>query len=141
MIDKAYIDTSILAAYYCPESISDNVEKLLLSVKKPIISLLTEVELYSVIAKKTRNKELTKRDAHQIQTIYMNHNKEGYYLKLSLNPEHYTNARDLLSSSHSLFTLDAIHLAIAIAEKIPLLTADKTFGKTATKMNVKVFYP
>lgn len=141
MIERAYVDTNILAAYYCPEPISENVEKLLLTVKKPIVSLLTEVELFSVINKKIRNKELTKRDAQQIDTTYMNHVKEGYYLKLSLNPEHYTNARNLLNSSYSLFTLDALHLAIAIAEKIPLLTADKAFGKAAAKMKVTVFYP
>lgn len=140
MIDKGYIDTCILAAYYCPEPSSEDAEKLLLKVKEPVISLLTEVELFSVISKKNRNGELTKRNAQQIINNYTSHLKDGYYHKLSLKAEYYFNASNLLSSLNcTLHTLDALHLMIAISEKLPLITADKKFANAALKIQAQVF--
>jgi hypothetical protein len=31
-----YLDTSILAAYYCPEPLSEKVEKIVISTKRPL---------------------------------------------------------------------------------------------------------
>ncbi len=141
MIDKGYIDTCLLAAYYCPESLSRNAEKLLLTVEQPIISLLTEVELLSVLSKKFRKKELSKRHLQQIATKYMEHIKEGYFHKITVKSEHYTHARDLLGSfNYSLHSLDALHLAIAISEEISLITADLNLAKVAKKIKAKHIY-
>ena len=48
-----YIDTSVLVAYYCPETISDRVESMLLDMEKTAISPLTEVELVSALSGKS----------------------------------------------------------------------------------------
>ena len=53
-----YLDTSILAAYYCPELLSEKVEKIIISAKRPCMSSLTEVELASAISRKIRQKNL-----------------------------------------------------------------------------------
>lgn len=140
MIAKGYIDTCILAAYYCPEPSSEDAEKLLLTVKEPVISLLTEIELFSVIAKKNRNGELSKRNAQQIIKSYTAHVMDGYYHKLPLKAEYYFNASTLLSSLDcSLHTLDALHLMIAISEELPLITVDKKFANAALKAQAQVF--
>ena len=49
-----YIDTSVLAAYYCPEPLSDAAEEIILSVERPAVSLLTRLELISAVSRKIR---------------------------------------------------------------------------------------
>jgi predicted nucleic acid-binding protein len=51
-----YIDTSVLVAYYCPEPFADKAEEFLAKIDKPNISALTEVELFSALSRKLRNK-------------------------------------------------------------------------------------
>lgn len=50
--DSAYIDTSVLGAYYCPEPLSGAAEAALLELRDPCISPLTEVEFASLVARK-----------------------------------------------------------------------------------------
>ncbi len=58
----AYIDTSVLVAYYCPEPLSDQVEAILLNTERPAISQLTEVEFISALTRKIRGQMLTTGD-------------------------------------------------------------------------------
>lgn len=139
MIESAYIDTSVLAAYYCPEKISENAEKALLSIKSPLISYLTEVELFSVLSKKCRKKELKKKTAQQILETYKAHINENYYHRITVKSHHYFHASDLLASfNHALHSLDALHLAIAVCESIPFITADINLAKVAKKVGANV---
>jgi len=39
--ESAYVDTSILGAYYCPEPLSAAAEKALRQLKTPVISVLS----------------------------------------------------------------------------------------------------
>jgi predicted nucleic acid-binding protein len=138
MIKDCYIDTCVLAAYYCPESMSEQAENILQTIQNPMISLLTEVELFSAISKKFRKNELTKKSAQQIVAMYKAHVKDGYYQKIPIKPEHYLYAQDLLESfNYSLHSLDALHLAIATCEKILLLTSDQNLAKVAKKCQTK----
>ena len=135
MIKNCYIDTSVLAAYYCPEEMSDQAEKILLTIQNPIISLLTEVELFSAISKKNRKKEISLKNAQQIIATYKAHLKDEYYQKIMIKSEHYLCAQDLLASfNYSLHSLDAIHLSIATSENILFLTADQNLAKIAKKI-------
>ncbi len=139
MIEKAYIDTSVLAAYYCPEIISEKAEKLLLSVTLPFISYLTEVELFSVLSKKYRKRELSKNTVQKILEIYKIHLNENCYQRIHVKSEHYHCAGDLLASlDYALHSLDALHLAVAIHENIPFITADKNLVKVAKKIGTLV---
>jgi len=49
-----YIDTSVLAAYYCPEPLSDKAEEFILASGTPVITDLTRLELFSAISRKVR---------------------------------------------------------------------------------------
>ena len=53
-----YIDTSVIVAYYCPETLSETVEQLIVKIKQPAISHLTEIELTSAISRKIREKNV-----------------------------------------------------------------------------------
>ncbi len=46
-----YLDTSILAAYYYPEPLSQQAERRMRSSSEPAISELTELELSSAVAR------------------------------------------------------------------------------------------
>jgi hypothetical protein len=50
-----YLDTSVIVAYYCPEALSLQVQDLLREHAKPALSLLTEVEFTSAVAKKGKD--------------------------------------------------------------------------------------
>ncbi|MBI2801382.1 MAG: PIN domain-containing protein [Gammaproteobacteria bacterium] len=66
MLDEsAYIDTGILGAYYCPEPLSPIAENALRQVNAPVISVLSEVEFCSLIARKRRLRELSERQARE----------------------------------------------------------------------------
>ncbi len=53
-----YLDTSVITAYYCNDSTSLYAQTGLAQLSDAYISILTEVEFHSAIAKKIRNREL-----------------------------------------------------------------------------------
>ena len=54
-----YVDTSVLAAYYCTEPLSAAAQTAIREAHEPVISLLVEVEFASAVALKVRTGELT----------------------------------------------------------------------------------
>ena len=53
---------------------------------------------------------------------------------MALSSEHFLTARKLVTSAHSsLRTLDGLHLAVALAENLPLVTADQDLAKAAKR--------
>jgi predicted nucleic acid-binding protein len=137
--ESAYIDTSVLGAYYCPELLSTAAEDALRQIKTPVISVLSEVELYSLISRKRRLRELNERQAKDILELFGNHVVDGFFRRISLSTEHFIKARQLVASmDSSLRTLDALHLAAAITESIILLTADRDFAKSAKRFKCGV---
>ena len=136
---SAYVDTSVLGAYYCPEKLSSAAEAALRLIDEPVISILSEVELHSLIAKKRRLKELTPSQARKVLELFGNHVSEGFYRRINLTGEHYLKARQLIAATQiPLHTLDALHLAAAMAESLPLLTADKGLAEAAKRHGSEV---
>jgi predicted nucleic acid-binding protein len=136
---NAYVDTSVLGAYYCPEALSSSAEAALRSIELPVISGLSELEFCSLIAKKRRLKELTTQQAQKILELFGNHVSEGFYRRMSLTAEHYLKARELIGSVRiPLHTLDALHLAAALAETLPILTSDRGLAAASKRHKCKV---
>jgi predicted nucleic acid-binding protein len=132
--ESAYIDTSILGAYHCPEPLSATVEDELLKIKTPVVSVLSEVEFCTLISQKCRLKELKARRAKEILDLFSSHVAEGFYRRISLSTEHFIKARQFLASmDNSLRTLDALHLAAALTEGLTLMTADRQFARAAKR--------
>ena len=87
--ETAYIDTSVLGAYYCPEPLSAVAETALRQIKNPAISLLSEVEFCSLLSRKRRLKELTERQMRAVLDLFGTHVAEGFYRRVALTTEHF----------------------------------------------------
>jgi predicted nucleic acid-binding protein len=132
--ESAYIDTSVLGAYYCPELLSAAAEDALRRIEAPVISILSEVEFCSLISKKQRLKEFNQRQAKEILGLFATHVAEGFYRRMVLTAEHYLKARQLIAAMDiKLHTLDALHLSAAAAETLTLLTADRSLAAAARR--------
>lgn len=137
--ETAYIDTSVLGAYYCLESLSAAADAALRQIKTPVISLLSEVEFCSLLSRKRRLKELTERQMVAILDLFSTHVAEGFYRRVAMTSEHFLTARKLVASAHSsLRTLDGLHLALALTENLPLITADQDLAKAAKRHKTAV---
>ena len=133
-----YIDTSVLVAYYCPELISEVVERFLQHIKSPTISSLTEVELVSAIARKVREKELPVGDGNRIINKYLSHRQDAIFLLISVTEAHFHAAFNMLSKfSPPLKTLDALHLSVAMVNDLVIVTTDRQLKNAAKRLGVK----
>lgn len=121
-----YVDTSVLAAYYCPEPLSQEAERIVRSRPSPSISDLTEVELVSALSRKVRTGELDVTEAERIAAEFFAHLEGNLYRRLALERCHYLMAREWIGHFHTpLRALDALHLAVAASARLRLITADQ----------------
>lgn len=134
-----YVDTSVLAAYYCPEPISTLAEQALRNAPAPVISELTLVELTSAVSRKIREKTLSRQDGARVLAQFEAHVDNGYYLVLPVRTQDYRVARSWLAQLHgALRTLDALHLAVAEAAEASTLTADRRLAAEAQAIGLPV---
>ena len=135
-----YLDTSVVTAYYCPEPLSEQVEKFLISENEQVaISHLTEVELYSAISRKIRENNLDTYHGKKIIKQFENHVREAYFCRLLLNEKHFKKAKEWISRfSTPLRTLDALHLAIAALGDLTLVTSDLNLIRSAGYFGIRV---
>lgn len=134
-----YVDTSVLAAYYCPEPLSERVEAVLRRARNPTIGHLTEVELHAAVNRKVRLNEIDRAVATKILTLFDTHILQGRYTLLALDVIHFRLAKTWLAQFiWPLRTLDALHLAVAASNELPLLTADKTMAEIAGSIGLSV---
>ncbi|SLM32369.1 PilT protein domain protein [Desulfamplus magnetovallimortis] len=132
-----YIDTNILAAYYCPESLSDKIEEILINTEEPAVSQLTEIELASAISRKIRENSLSKEDGDIILSLFQTHIDQKSFIYLPIQTKHYSIAKKWIAQFNTpLRSLDAIHLAIAHEKSIPILTADAKLANSAKILGV-----
>lgn len=134
----AYIDTSVLAAYYCPEPLSRTVQKTLAKLSELVISPLVEVELYSALAAKVRARELEAASAGRILDMFRRHLADGFYDVVPVAAAEYALARAWIGRfSSPLRAPDALHLAAAFDNGLTLLTADKDLARSADHFGVR----
>ena len=134
----AYIDTSVLAAYYCPEALSAKATRELQRDRSRMISPFVELELISAIAMKTRTRELSTDDARAIVAEFRKHLAAQFFQIVEIGRDEYATASAWLTSfSTALRASDSLHLAAAFLRDIPLVTADRALAKAATALGVK----
>ena len=134
-----YIDTSVIVAYYYPEPLSEKAEAFLVTHARPAISTLTEVEIFSALSRKIREGGLSRKEAGCIVAKFLGHVDGHYYTHLSVEPHHYRLARDWIGLFQTnLKTLDALHLAIAHAEGLTVVTADQGLAESAKALALDV---
>ncbi|MDN5871311.1 MAG: type II toxin-antitoxin system VapC family toxin [Nitrococcus sp.] len=135
---RVYLDTSALLPYYRPEPMSDAVQQLLQTVTTPVgISLLTETELASALARLVRTEELTEPQAHRIFHTFEDDMRSGLFRRMPIAAAQFKKARGwLLGRRTTLRTLDALHLACSHASGMVLLSADATLCAAAQMLGV-----
>ena len=127
-----YIDASVLVSYYCPEPLSEKVEAFITSHMQPAISAFTEIEMFSAISRKVREKAMDHKDAGRIAAKFISHLDNHYFAYLPVEAHHFRLARDWIGMFKlSLRTLDALHLAIASSEGLSIVTTDQSLVKSA----------
>ena len=132
-----YFDTSILVAYYVPEALSAQADARLRQASIVAISELTHTEFVSALALRHRRVELSLSDAQQIAALFAKHLAEGLYQSVPLSAGVYRLARDYIARfGLPLKAPDALHLAVAAAERLPLVTADRQLARNAEALGI-----
>jgi uncharacterized protein len=137
--ESFYIDTSLLAAYYTPEPLSEPVEEFLLGLDRPSVSSLTELEFFSALSRKVREEGLNPADAGKVGARFLAHLENDFFTRLSVEAGDYRLARDWLSLFNTgLRSLDALHLAVASTAGLIVATADVGLFKAAEALGLDV---
>ena len=119
-------------AYYCPEPSSEKIEAFITAQRQVAISALTEIEMFSALSRKVREKAMDRHDAGRITAKFISHLDGHYFTYIPVEAHHFRLARDWIGMFKlSLRTLDALHLAIASSEGFSIVTADKGLSKSA----------
>jgi uncharacterized protein len=133
----AYLDTSILGSYYCPEELSAVVNRELTGLHELVISPLVEVEFCSLAALKVRTREMNRAAAQSALGLFRQHLEEGYFRIVDVGPREYDTARTWLCGfKTSLRALDALHLACAFVHGQQFWTTDKPLAHAAESLGV-----
>lgn len=142
-----YLDTSALVKRYIAETgstwLTRQVEPA--SNNIVIVSELTPVEMFSVFARRQRDKSLSPRDAAQQRADFLIH-LQTEYLVAPVDNQLLAQARNLVNT-YPLRTLDAVQLACALwakqffAEPITFLSADRNLLTIAAAEGFKTDDP
>ncbi|MGJ3246963.1 MAG: type II toxin-antitoxin system VapC family toxin [Elainellaceae cyanobacterium] len=133
-----YLDTSVVIPLYYPEALSQVVELQVEGETFLGISRLVEVEFHSALARRVRMGELAEHVAIAIANRFQMDVDAERYTRFALQPVHYDLACNSLKRFNTpLRTLDALHLAIARADGLQLITADDALATSAQILDVK----
>ncbi len=134
-----YIDTSALAKLYIPEPESEAVQKAV-EGHALVSSELVIVEFTSVIARKLREKAISKKEAKEVLALFHSHVQDGVLETVKLESSILAAAAKMLldcPASIPLRTLDAIHLATCKEHRLaPLLTLDKVMFSSGSQLAI-----
>ncbi|MBD2182685.1 type II toxin-antitoxin system VapC family toxin [Planktothrix sp. FACHB-1355] len=132
-----YLDTSVIVLFYLPEALSIAILELLAIEEQPALSQL--VEMFSALSRRVRMREISQEQAREIAEQFQIHLDGGFYTRIPLEPIHYQQAREWIARfDTALRTLDAIHLAIAAANDLRLVTADETLAEAGNVFGITV---
>lgn len=135
---SVYLDTSVLTPYYVKEAGTKRTQRFLIAHPQPAVSWLTEVELFSSVARKVREDTLSEADARKVLLMFRSQLAGGYFRRLAIQAQHYQLASDWIETFKSpLRTLDALHLAVAATENLPLATSDKALAQAAKRLGTE----
>jgi predicted nucleic acid-binding protein len=136
---SVYIDTSALAKWYVNESFSEEVEDYLRQACPVFISLLTKVEMRSLMARRTREGQIDAETKGKILATFEGDIVAGHLELLPHTVESYLTAEALLGAYPAvpLTTLDALHLGVMRAAGANVLaTADRVMARAAEEMGI-----
>jgi predicted nucleic acid-binding protein len=136
---NVYFDTSALAKWYLNEAMSSEVEDYLHEVSPVSISLLTKVEMRSLVARRGREGHLDSATQAKILATFEGDIAAGHLVLQPHTVESFLLAESLLGSQPevSLTTLDALHLGVMRSAGVTVLaTADRVMAQAAAAQNM-----
>ena len=134
-----YLDTSVLVAYYLPETLSDLVQQRLHQASAVVVSELAQTEFASALALRYRRGDLSLTDAQQVEMLFSSHLSADLYRTLHLNSAVFQQAYAFVSRFDlPIKAPDALHLAAAKLEEVPLVTADRQMARNAEMLQIDV---
>jgi len=137
--ESAYLDSSVVVAYYVPEPSSERVQAFYGSGVALAISELVELEVIAALSLRVRIGDLDRSQARQMVRLFSEHMDAGLYARVHLEVTHYRWAREAISRLDlPLKSPDALHLAVAQRERLRLLTADRQLARNAEALGVRV---
>lgn len=129
-----YLDTSALVKWYVAESDSDAFDDFLRDRSGAHISRLTVVELRCALSRRRRNREIGPTLERAAFKLFESHVRDGLLDVLTMQDAHFVGALEILGELRQfpLRTLDALHLAVARANKVTAIaTADRIMATAA----------
>ncbi len=133
---KAYIDTSVLVTRYVCEPGSDALDNFLVTAQPDLVAgELVRLELASAFGRKCREGRFPRTDLDKLQIQVDTDLLSGHFELVTLNRELLQQALNLMRRlAQPLATLDAIHLASAMAQQVDVfMTADQQLSRAATE--------
>lgn len=138
---SVYVDTSVLVAYYVPEPLSARAEAVLVRVRQPAISVLTEVEFASAVSQKARSREIGRESARIVLQRFREHVTGGLFRVVAIEAGHFRQAYTWLAAMNTpLRSLDALHVALAVSESLPIVTSDVKLARAARRLKLRCKY-
>ena len=105
----------------------------------PAISVLVKIEFLSTLTRKTRSFELDRDSARRVTHQFLTHLAGNCFAHLPVTDADYAQAWDWLKlSTTPMRSIDALHLAVAAANHIPLVTCDDALAQFAARVSVDV---
>lgn len=135
-----YVETSALAKWYLNEARSEAVEQYLQEVCPAYISLLTKVEMVSLVGRRRREGQITPGRAGRILATLDGDVALGHLVLLPHTVETFLVAESTLGAFPDLplRTLDALHLGVMRAAGITVLaTADRLLARAAQHLGIE----
>ncbi len=137
---SVYLDTSALAKWYVNEAFSEEVEEYLREVSPVSISLLTKVEMRSLMARRTREGRFDAETQGKILATFEGDIVAGHLELVPHTVESFLMAESLLGAHPEigLTTLDALHLGTMKASGVTALaTADRVMARAAEALGME----
>lgn len=142
-----FFDTSALAKRYLIETGSGWIKSFFIPTLSHvvIVSELTAIEMFSLVARRQREGYISPQDAAALRNDFLVH-FEKQYLVVNIESPIFLHARSLVTN-HKLRTLDAIQLASAIhaeqllGEKLTFLSGDNDLLTAASNEGFAVDNP
>lgn len=137
---SVYFDTSALAKWYVNEAGSEEVEQYLREVCPVSISLLTKVEMRSLMARRRRQGHFDAVTQGKILATFEGDIVTGHLALVPHTLESFLMAESFLGAHPAvpLTTLDALHLGVMSSSGIAVLaTADRVMARAASALGME----
>jgi uncharacterized protein len=141
MTKQIYFDTSALAKWYINEIGSEKVETFLQNHGPVAISVLTTVEMRSLLTRRRKNLDFDLEMEMRIWATFNEDVQRKHLLQLTVSEDIFYTAINIIGMlpEIALRTLDALHLAVCQINEIPgIATADKIMADSAMKLGMDV---